>query len=169
MKGVDALTAESKVMSRAMPLCYYNQERYPVKSEAQPGLRKLTLTLGPAGIGWFQNNVKLDTFSWIEIWNAGYSHRTFWFRIIRDGEKSKHKFLVENNRICEQLFKAFRMYFKFYTQEHRIDPKLLWGRVPPQVDRVTLFSEANHQSPFRRMSIAPAVSVDNMENLTSAL
>lgn len=125
-------------MEKALPVTFYNQDMYNVRSDAQPGLKGLTLTLGPIGIGLYQGTVKLDIFGWMEIWNVGYMNRIFWFRILRDGEKSKHKYHFMKKKLCKYAWKQFRSYFSFYTQEKKIDPKLLWGRIPPKVSRVNL-------------------------------
>lgn len=155
-----------KFMGKALPVSYYNQEVHPVRSDAQPGLKRLTFTLGPVGIGLFQGNEKLDIFSWMEIWNVGYINHTFWFRIIRDGEKSKHKFHFENNKTCEEVWKSFRKYFQFYIQDRKLDPKLLFGRVPPQINRKTLFIE-QHTPSIKNMNIRPKISIGNMTELLS--
>ena len=155
---------EMKLMEKALPTCYYNQEVFNVRSEAQPGLGRLKLTLGPIGIGLYQSSVKLDIFGWMELWNVGYINQTFWFRIVRDGEKSKHKFHFENNKVCEHVWKAFRNYFQFYTQERKVDSKLLWGRIAPKINRVTLFTE--HGTPSRtNIGIHPRISKDNISSL----
>lgn len=164
LKGIDPATCEMKVMEKALTVTYYDQEVYHVRSEAQPGLRRLTLTLGPIGIGIYQNTTKLDIFGWMEIWNVGYINHTFWFRIVRDGEKSKHKFHFENSKVCEHVWKAFRNFFQFYTQDRKVDPRLLWGRVPPRFERVTLFTEQK-ATPLKQI-VAPKISQDNISGLT---
>ena len=153
-------------MGKALPVTYYNQEVHPVRSDAQPGLKRLTLTLSPIGIGLFQGNDKLDIFGWMEIWNVGYINHTFWFRIIRDGEKSKHKFHFEHNKTCEGVWKSFRKFFQFYIQERKIDQKLLFGRVTPQIHRKTLFTE-QHTPSIKNMHIRPKISIGNMTDLLS--
>jgi len=166
LRGTNPQTCEMKLMEKALPVTFYNQEVHPVRSDAQPGLKRLTLTLGPVGIGLYQGTVKLDIFGWMEIWNVGYINHTFWFRIVRDGEKSKHKFHFEHNKTCEGVWKSFRKYFQFYIQDRKLDPKLLWGRVPPQVQRVTLFSEQSTPS-IKNMNIRPKISIGNMTGLLS--
>ena len=163
---MDAATCEMKLMEKGLPVTFYNQEVYPVRSEAQPGLKRLTFTLGPIGIGLYQSSVKLDIFGWMEMWNVGYINHTFWFRIVRDGEKSKHKFHFENKKVCEKVWKAFREYFNFYIREKEIDPKLLWGRIPPKISRVTLYTE--HGTPPRKnIIIRPKISRDNISSLVT--
>ena len=170
MGGMDPPTCEMKLMEKALTVTYYDQEIYHVRSDAQPGLKKLTMTLGPVGIGLYQNTVKLDIFNWMEIWNVGYINSIFWFRVMRDGEKSKHKFHFNNNKTCEHVWRAFRDFFQFYVQERKVDPKLMWGRQPPKVQRLTLLSEHhyhNHTTPsiMRHANVVPKISRDNFSSL----
>lgn len=168
MKGVEPPQCEMKLMEKALEVTYYNQEMYHVRSDAQPGLKRLTLTLGPMGVGLYQNVIKLDIFGWMEIWNVGYINNTFWFRVVRENEKSKHKFHFDNNKTCEHVWKTFRDFFQFYIQDRRLDQKLLWGRIPPKVQRVTLISE-QHGTPAMRHAAAvmPKISKDNFSSLVS--
>ena len=167
MGGMDPPTCEMKLMEKALTVTYYGQEIYHVRSDAQPGLKKLTLTLGPVGIGLYQNSVKLDIFNWMEIWNVGYINAIFWFRVMRDGEKSKHKFHFINNKTCEHVWKAFRDFFNFYVQERKVDQKLMWGRQPPKVQRLTLMPEHQHHTPanMRHAHVVPKISRDNFSSL----
>lgn len=170
MGGMDPPTCEMKLMEKALTVTYYGQEIYHVRSDAQPGLKKLTMTLGPVGIGLYQNTVKLDIFNWMEIWNVGYINSIFWFRVMRDGEKSKHKFHFNNNKTCEHVWRAFRDFFQFYVQERKVDQKLMWGRQPPKVQRLTLLSEHqyhNHTTPsiMRHANVVPKISRDNFSSL----
>ena len=170
MGGMDPPTCEMKLMEKALTVTYYDQEVYHVRSDAQPGLKKLTMTLGPVGIGLYQNTVKLDIFNWMEIWNVGYINSIFWFRVMRDGEKSKHKFHFNNNKTCEHVWRAFRDFFNFYVQERKVDPKLMWGRQPPKVQRLTLLSEHHHNhhitpSLMRHANVVPKISRDNFSSL----
>ncbi|XP_066914034.1 FERM domain-containing protein 3-like [Clytia hemisphaerica] len=164
MGGMDPPTCEMKLMEKALTVTYYSQEIYHVRSDAQPGLKRLTLTLGPIGIGLYQNSVKLDIFNWMEIWNVGYINSIFWFRVMRDGEKSKHKFHFNNNKTCEHVWKAFRDFFNFYIQERKVDPKLMWGRQPPKVQRLTLLSDV-HTPAMRHANVVPKISRDNFSSL----
>lgn len=162
---MDPPQCELKLMEKALEVTYYNQEMYHVRSDAQPGLKRLTLTLGPVGVGLYQSNTKLDIFGWMEIWNVGYINNTFWFRVVREGEKSKHKFHFDNNKTCEHVWKTFRDFFQFYIQDRKVDPKLLWGRIPPKVQRVTLISEQHATPAMRHANVVPKISKDNFSSL----
>lgn len=167
LKGLDPPQCELKLMEKALEVTYYNQEMYHVRSDAQPGLKRLTLTLGPVGVGLFQSSTKLDIFGWMEIWNVGYINNTFWFRVVRDGEKSKHKFHFDNNKTCEHVWKTFRDFFQFYIQDRKVDQKLLWGRIPPKVQRVSLLSEQHGTPAMRHANVVPKISKDNFSSLLS--
>ena len=49
LKGTEAPECEMRLMDKVLPLTFYNQEMHNVRSDAQPGLKRLTLTLGPIG------------------------------------------------------------------------------------------------------------------------
>ena len=120
------------------------------------------------GIGLYQGTVKLDIYSWMEIWNVGYINKTFWFRIVRDGEKSKHKYHFDDKKTCRHVWKQFRIYFRFYTQQKKIDPKLLWGRVPPKVNRVVLGPGEGHVPSYANFGVGASMSPANISNLVAA-
>ena len=151
-------------MELALQTTYYNQEIFPVRSDAQPNLRELLFTLGPLGIGIYQNETKLDIFSWMEIWNIGWINKTLWFRIVRDNEKSKHKYHFDDLKTCEHVWKTFRDYFHFHIHDRKIDSKLLFGRTPPKVNRIHLLNEQSTPSQ-RNMAVKPKISRENISEL----
>ncbi|XP_065653444.1 FERM domain-containing protein 5-like isoform X1 [Hydra vulgaris] len=164
LKGINAPTSEMKFLDIALQKAYYNQEIYPVQYDAQPTLRDLLLSLGPLGIGVYQNNVKVEIFRWIEVWNIGWINKTLWFRIIRDNQKNKHKYHFNDSKSCEKVWKAFRDYFQFHTVERKIDSNILFGRIPPKVYRIHLLNEQSTPSQ-RNMSTKPKISQENISGL----
>ena len=122
LKGTEPAECERRLIEKALPVIFCNQEIYTVRSKSQPGLKRLTLTLGPLGIGLFQGLVRLEIFGWMEIWNVGYVKQTFWFRVMRDGQKSKHTFQFEEKKRCairllkEVSFRNRSYNFAFFRQ-----------------------------------------------------
>lgn len=132
---MDGTAAEAKLIGRGLPAAQCDSEPYQVHSEAQPSLKNLSLAICPIGVTIYQQKTRFEVYGWTEIWNAGYSTRCFWIRIFRDGEQSKHKYNLTNCKNCKAVWKVFKQYFKFYTKDHSIQPKVAWGRVAPTVNR----------------------------------
>ncbi len=167
---MSGILAEAKLIEKALPAIMYSMEAFRVHSEARPSLKELLLTVSPIGIMVYQEYTPIEVFSWMEIWNAGYSVKTFWFRIFREGENSKQKYILVNSKYCKFLWKLFRNYFKFYIKDHGIPPKVAWGRVAPNVDRSNLLQEqvaSNQVRPeIQQNPLVLASSINNGFNST---
>ncbi len=140
---MNGVVAEAKLIEKALPAVLYGMEPFHVRSEAHPSLTNLTLTVCPIGIMVYKDYVRMEIFSWTELWNAGYGNKTFWFRIFRDGENSKHNFVLVNKKYCKFVWMLFKHYFKFYVKDHSIPPKVAWGRVAPTVERTNMLQGAS--------------------------
>ena len=100
---MDGILAEANLIERALVATQYGVEPYPVRSEAHSSLRNLSMALGPTGITIYQERNRMEVFKWNEIWNAGYAEKTFWFRIFREGENSRHKYTLSNSSLCKEV------------------------------------------------------------------
>lgn len=100
---MDGILAEANLIERSLVATQYGVEPYPVRSEAHSSLRNLSMALGPTGITIYQERNRLEIFKWNEIWNAGYVEKTFWIRIFREGENSRHKHTLSSSRLCKEV------------------------------------------------------------------
>lgn len=129
------------MIQKSLPLAQYDVEPYPVRSDAQPSMKNLSLAIAPLGVMIYQDRSIHEIFKWAEIWNSGYDAKTFWVRIYRDGENSRQKYTLSTSGLCKVVWKTFRLYFKFYIHEHKIPPKVAWGRVAPTVNRADFLQD----------------------------
>eukprot|EP00794_Sanderia_malayensis_P011427 gene11427-12618_t len=161
LTGMSGVLAEAKLIEKAFPAVKYSMEAFSVHSEARPSLAKLSLTISQIGITIYQEQVRIEVFSWTEIWNAGYSDKTFWFKIFRGGHNSKHKYILVNSEYCKFLWELFKENFKFYTKDHGIPPKVAWGRVAPPVNRSNLVQDSVKLQPEIKNPLALESSINN--------
>ena len=154
---MDNIASEAKLIERALPAVQYGLEPYPVCFEAQPNLKGLLLTVGPVGLTIYQEYIRGEIYGWTEIWNAGYMNRTFWIRILRDGENARHKYLLQSDNVCKKVWKEFKYYFKFYCKDHSPEPKVMWGRTAPKFER-KYEQDENFGSPIRNDASNPILT-----------
>ena len=155
---MDGLLAEARLIQQSLPVVHFDIEPYPIRSDAQPSLKNLFLTIAPLGVTIYQDISITEVFKWTEIWNGGYEGKVFWLRIHRDGENMRQKYTLPNSKLCLVVWKLFREHFKFHIRDHSIPPKIAWGRVAPVVDRAEFFQDivpVNHvQSYINQASTA---------------
>ena len=138
---MNGLLAEANLIQKSLPVVHYDIDPYPIRSDAQPSLKNLFLTIAPLGITIYQDKSIMEIFKWTEIWNAGYEAKIFWLRIYRDGENMRQKYTLPNSKLCKVVWKFFRQHFKFHIRDHSIPPKIAWGRVAPIVNRADFFQD----------------------------
>jgi len=141
LSGMDGQLAEARLIQRSIPVAQYDIEPYPIRSDAQPSLKNLSLAIAPMGITIYQDKTITEVFKWTEIWNAGYEAKVMWLRIYREGENMRQKYTLQSSKLCKAVWKFFRQHFKFHIRDHSIPPKIAWGRVAPAVNRSEFFQD----------------------------